>query len=316
VNAELEAEIRDDARELADLQASISDDARQAAQERQDFERDFTYNALINGKQREDLYQEEHDQFVALVTDQYNRGIISSKAYQDAVKDADIKVIQDMEKVDKKVDESKLRIQSMEDISRNAAESFASGMSGAFVDFVSGTKSASEAFKQFAAQFLQQVAQMIIQMLILRAIKAGFGSYFADGGVAMAAGGGMFPTYAANGLAGVGSVSSATYFPKFNVVAGEAGREMLTVLAKPRMMEIGGMQAVVGNAGGNRLAITSADDLQGRGGAGGRIVIEVRGTRDFEARIIENSVEGAAVRVAHDMQRDTPISRNTKALTA
>lgn len=62
------------------------------------------------------------------------------------------------------------------------AENFASGLSGAIVDFVSGTKSAEDAFKQFASQFLAQIAQMILQQMILNSIKA-MAPGFSDGGL-------------------------------------------------------------------------------------------------------------------------------------
>jgi hypothetical protein len=127
----------------------------------------------------------------------------------------------------------------------------------------------------------------------------------------------MFPRYmAAGGMQGVSSVSQATYFPKFNVVAGEAGREMLTVLARPRMMEIGGMQAVVGSAQGNRLAITSAEALAQNGGGGGLAEIRVTMEQGLKGEIIQNSIKGAQVQVANDMRQDTPISRGVKGLTA
>ena len=79
------------------------------------------------------------------------------------------------------------------------------------------------------------------------------------------------------------------------------------------MMDIGGMQTVVGNAGANRLAITNADDLA-RGGAGGRIVIELRHSDKAEAEIIESSVEGALVRVTKEMRRDSALSNTTRKL--
>ena len=206
----------------------------------------------------------------------------------------------------------KAQLTDIQILSGQIAQNFAGGLSQAIVDFASGTKDAGEAFKQFAADFMKQTAQMIIQLLIIRALKSVFGSAFGEGGVAVAAQGGMFPRYAANGLSGVQSVSAPTYFPKFNVVAGEAGREMLTVLARPRMMEIGGMEAVVGNAGNNRLAITNADRLQQRGG-----VVDIRVTLgpELRAEIVNQSVEGARVRVQQDLTQDTPISRGVKGLT-
>jgi hypothetical protein len=121
----------------------------------------------------------------------------------------------------------------------------------------------------------------------------------------------VFPRFAANGLPGVDSVSRPTYFPRFNVVAGEAGREMLTVLARPRFMEVGGLEAVVGNAGPNRLAITNADALAGHG-VSGRAVIEVVPAPGYEARIVENAIEGATVKVTQEMGRNSRLRDATK----
>lgn len=205
----------------------------------------------------------------------------------------------------------------LQQLGRSVAETFATGLSGALVKaFTEGGK----AFQEFASSFMAQVAQMILQMLILRAISGIMGG--AVGGATgagtsmsatfMAAGG---VRYAASGLAGVGTVASPTYLPRFNVIAGEAGREMLTVLARPRMMEVGGMQAVVGSAQGRQLAITNASDLA-RGGAGGAVDIRVTLGPELRAEIVNESVQGARVTVAQDMRTDSPISRGVKGLTA
>jgi hypothetical protein len=136
------------------------------------------------------------------------------------------------------------------------------------------------------------------------------GSSFYSGYNLAASGGAFGPIFAAGG---VNDVSSATYFPKFNVVAGEAGREVMTVLAKPRMANFNGLSAQVGMAGSNRLAITSADALAAHagGGAGGSMVIEVRVSPGSEARIVETSLHNVIVH----MQQDTTLSRATKNLT-
>lgn len=61
----------------------------------------------------------------------------------------------------------------------------ASGLTDAFLSIAEGTKSAKEAFKDFAAQFLRDIARMITQALVLQAIRSvGFG--FAGGGAAIA----------------------------------------------------------------------------------------------------------------------------------
>lgn len=249
-------------------------------------------NLIAHYKERIALYQQLR-----------NEGMITEKQLQDMSLEALTHQYEGLSRV-------KAQLTEIQQLGRSVAENFAGGLSAALVDsFTQGGK----ALQRFFVQFMQQTAQMILQLLIMRALRAAFG--FSEGGTAMAATGGMFPRFAANGLAGVHAVSQATYFPKFNVVAGEAGREMLTVLARPRFMEVGGVEAVVGNAGPNRLAITNADALQQRG-MGGTIIVQVQGTPDFEARVVSNSVKGAQVQVANDMRTDSAISRGVKKLSA
>lgn len=195
----------------------------------------------------------------------------------------------------------------MQELEREGKEAFSTGLAHAIVTaFEEGDK----AFQKFASNFLRLISEMILQTIILNTLKSF--SLFAGGGQATAmANGGV--RYAANGLSGVQDVNSATFFPKFNVVAGEAGREVMTVLARPRFERINGVPAQIGYAGGNRLAITSADALAGAGGgAGGNVVIEVRVSEGSEARIVENSVKQARVVIVQDMATDTPLSRVTR----
>jgi hypothetical protein len=199
-------------------------------------------------------------------------------------------------------------------ISQQAAQQFSAGFSNAFLDFVSGTKSAGEAFKEFASSFLRQIAQMIMQTIILNAIKS-TGLFAAEGGTYFAAQGGVYPRMMAMG--GVASVSQPTYFPRFNVVAGEAGPEMLTVLARPRMMQIGGVEAAVGNAGPQRLAITDAAALAGRSASGGGSAeVLIRLSPGLEGSITQNSIEGARVRIVRDMKEDSELSQTTRKLVS
>jgi hypothetical protein len=205
-----------------------------------------------------------------------------------------------------------LHTMTMQQMENQAAQNFAGGFSDAFLSFVQGTKSAEQAFGEFAASFLADIGRMIMQQMVLNMIKS---AVFGGGGTAVAgaASGGFFPIMAASGLAGVSSVSSPTYFPKFNVVAGEAGREMLTVLARPRFMDVGGMQAIVGQAGRNTLAITNASDLASRGGVSGSAVIEIQPAPGYEATITANAIQGAVLKVTSDLGQHTPLRQAAKA---
>jgi tape measure domain-containing protein len=152
----------------------------------------------------------------------------------------------------------------------HAAESqFATGMASAFMAIADGSKSAKQAFSDFAVAFLKQVAQMILETIILWAVQTALRSLFGGGGQAplmagessgsvanIAGDGGVFPAAngvvrAASGVDGVSEVDRPTLFPKFNVLAGEAGKEVLTVMAKPQLIEIDGIRAIMGNVGTN-----------------------------------------------------------------
>lgn len=197
--------------------------------------------------------------------------------------------------------------QDMQGVAQSGAQAFSSGLASAAVE---AFDDADKAFQKFAANFFRTMAEMIFQAMILRAVKGALG--LSDGGqvTAMASGGMIL---AANGVAGVSDVSSPTYFPKFNVLAGEAGREVMTVLARPRFERINGVPAQIGYAGGNRLAITSADALaRGGGGAGGMVDIRVTLSPEVKAEIVNQSVQNARVAVVQDMSTDSQLSRVTR----
>ena len=282
------------------------EDQRIVAQQIREFEDSLTIKALQSKESRVDIARSEYEARVEYFEELYDQYAISEDELTNHLNQARIQRLQAEQKFNEKMT---LHVMSMQEMQLSAAQSFASGFSQAFVDFASGSKSAEEAFKQFASSFMQEVSRMIIQMMVLKALRSVF---FADGGISMsglAAGGVRF---AASGLAGVSSVSSATYFPRFNVVAGEAGREMLTVLARPRKMEIGGMEAVVGNAGRNTLAITNAADLAGRP-AGGRIEINVNMEPGLRGEIIDQSVQGAEIRIVQRARQHSSVRNAIKA---
>ena len=56
------------------------------------------------------------------------------------------------------------------------------GLSDAFADVIMGTKSAKEAFRDFAVSMLSDLSRLIARMLILNALQAGFGGLFGGGG--------------------------------------------------------------------------------------------------------------------------------------
>jgi len=76
-------------------------------------------------------------------------------------------------------------------------ENIAGGMTNAIMDWADGTKSAGDAFRQFASDFLREIAQMILKQMIFNAVKAA-SSYmgYSDGG--------LVTGYSTGGYTGVG----------------------------------------------------------------------------------------------------------------
>lgn len=220
---------------------------------------------------------------------------------------------------------------SVKNFSQSAAESFSGGLANAIVSFANGSKTASEAFTDFAIQFLTQTATMILQAIILKTVMAALG--FADGGTSTTSKGAA-PVKAANGIiaaadgvAGVNTVDRPTFFPNHNVLAGEAGSEMLAVLARPATADFSGIRTIVGSAGPNRLAImpeagarrlaaggTSGEPGGGGGQPGGLLHIQISHSESSKAEIVSASVERATIQVARDLSRDTPISKAARRL--
>ena len=207
-------------------------------------------------------------------------------------------------------------------IGQRGAQAFTGGLASAIVN---AARTGKAAFAEFFSDFFAHMAQAIGQALLLKAIGGVLGAV----GVSpetikmiTRAEGGFSPRMAAMGaILGTSVVSGATYFPNFNTVAGEAGSEVLAVLSQPRMMNLGGLQSYVGRVQGSELAMTNARDLKSAVGnrqsaMGGVITVEVRGTKDFEARVVDSSIEGAVVRVVNDLHQDTPMSSAVKGLTA
>ena len=92
-------------------------------------------------------------------------------------------------------------------------DSITNGMESAFMSIIDGSKSAKQAFADFAKQVLAQIAKMIIQMLIFKALSGPLGGLFGNGGIAtpppgaryggvlQARRGGMFQDYSTGGIA-------------------------------------------------------------------------------------------------------------------
>lgn len=245
------------------------------------------------------LAQDEYNRKLELYNELIGEGLITEEQRAALSQEADTARLQRLTQINAQVEATKIKLVALREVEREAMTDFAGGLARTLVDVRAWVKDAGAAFAQFFAQLAQSIAEAIAQMLILRALQSAFPSFFAA-----AAEGGVFPRRMA--LGGVQTVSSATYFPRFNVVAGEAGSEMMAVLSRPRLMNVGGIEAAVGNAQGHRLALTSADALA-RGAAGGHVNITVSLEPGLRASIVQDSVSGAVVRVTQDAGRSTPL---------
>ena len=163
---------------------------------------------------------------------------------------------------------------AMAEVTAGAMSNFASGLTNAFMAMAQGTKSAGEAFREFAAQFIVQTMSMIVQVLILKAIKTAAG--MAEGGVVQGGLGSITP------LAGGG------------VVAGGMGRLLPVkgyatggpIVSQPHLAIIGeGKQseAVVPLPDGRSIPV----DLGGDGGAQIAITINAVDARGIRELLIE-----------------------------
>lgn len=361
--------------EIAQAEAKKREQIRREEKQRQEelwqeanerirtLEDDLTLAALRGSETRTEQAEREYEARVDFYRKLADEGKLTEDKLTELTRDAKFereKMIAEEQRHQR--EKTKTLSQDMQAIGDQARYQFASGLASAFVAMASGSKSAGEAFKEFAAMFMQQVAQMIMQMLILRALQSAFGSVSgsiggggvmggfpaSSGVVAVAAGGLLGPAgvkYAAQGLMaggmpGLGEVDRATYFPNFNAVAGEAGREVLAVLARPARLDVDGIKAMIGNVGPHRMAVLSADGLArlrqgaarkmaaggmvvadtgsfassggGGGGGGGRQVIEIGLEPGLKAQIVEQSVDAAEVRINTKLNQDSPTSRAVK----
>ena len=129
----------------------------------------------------------------------------------------------------------------LKQVGDSIAESFASGITDAFMAFIDGSKSAEEAFKEFAVNFLKQITQMILKATILYAIQTalggaggGLGGLFGGGGGIYGAGGVFRGGRELKKFANGGVVSSPTLFPMSSGAGlmGEAGPEAIIPLTR------------------------------------------------------------------------------------
>ena len=134
--------------------------------------------------------------------------------------------------------------ESISEVGKAVQESFAGGLTDAFMAFIEGTKSAQEAMKQFAVSFLKEITAMIIKSLILYVIQTAlgmaggsnaFGALTQQFGGVYGRGGAFRGGRELKAFANGGVVNSPTYFPMAGGqtgLMGEAGPEAIVPLTR------------------------------------------------------------------------------------
>jgi hypothetical protein len=199
-------------------------------------------------------------------------------------------------------------------IVQGSAQIISSSFTSAFMDLVNGVENGGKAVQKFFAGTLAGIGQMITQMIIFNAItgifKGGVGLGAAGGGftgdinssfVSLAAAGGFFPRMMAGG--GMQFTNGTTYLPNYNAITGEAGKELLAVLARPRMMQIGGMQAAVGDMEGKSMAVVPTSAIGGGGGTQ-RVIISMED--GLRAQLVQDGAKAGVEIMIENLGRKTP----------
>lgn len=78
-------------------------------------------------------------------------------------------------------DQIRTNAELMAEVGMNVADYLTDGFTAMFDAWMDGTKSAKEAFKEFARGVVQEIAKMILKQMILNALQSAMG-YFSDGG--------------------------------------------------------------------------------------------------------------------------------------
>lgn len=167
------------------------------------------------------------------------------------------------------VEEHLARIREVQD---EVAHSFASGMTGALMDWSSGVASAKDAFLNFASSFLSQIAEMIIQAQMLALVQKAMGTSTGSSimssistAVVGSAKGNVFSNGSIVPFATGGVVGSPTMFPMVGNktgLMGEAGPEAIMPLQRLSSGKLG-VAATGADSGGGSTTINVVNNFEG-----------------------------------------------------
>jgi lambda family phage tail tape measure protein len=172
--------------------------------------------------------------------------------------------------------------EAIQNVGDSIQSSFVDGLSGAFTAFIEGTKSAQDAFKEFAVNFLKEITAMIIKSLILYALQMALGAAGGSNawGSIMQSIGGVYGKGGAfnrgrevNAFANGGVVSSPTLFPMAGGqtgLMGEAGPEAIVPLTRR-----GGKLGVGASPVNVTVINNSRASVNARKGSDGGVTIDV-----------------------------------------
>jgi hypothetical protein len=226
----------------------------------------YTYTSTDSMDSHVDLYEKQE---ALLQLQETERNIEKNKANRERERQKES--MQLLVDTLKEKEEAELKhAEHMKEIEDGITDSFASGLTDSLLDFIDGTKSAEDAFKQFASSFLREIAQMIIKQQILNALESSSASGGVWGAIAGAissavasADGNVFSGGRLVPFASGGVINSPKIFPMANGygLAGEAGPEAIMPLKRGSDGKLG----VAGGGGGvninNTINIENGDKL-------------------------------------------------------
>ncbi len=243
--------------------------------------------ALDNMKDAELITPEQIDAVKALADqmDRLNPALGSAADNTDELGDESGETSKELTGFSKGVATFQQRVGSMDQQLARLAEdglyAFSAGLSDALMSVVDGSKSAGEAFKEFAANFLMDITNMIVQTLVYRAVAGALGL-----------------TPAANGAVFQGGLGDLQAFANGGTVDGGLGRFMPVkgyatggpIVNKPHV-------ALIGEGKHNEAVVPLPD--------GRSIPVDMQGDSGTQVNINIEAVDAASVDQLLFQRKDT-----------
>ena len=182
-------------------------------------------------------------------------------------------------------------LEQVDAVAIEAAESFSTGFTDAFFEFAEGTKSAGDAFRDFAVSFFNQLTKMIMQQFILNTIKDLMGTTSTTASAKAVAGNAaetasvtvLTQAYialaAAKALSGIGGAGGVP-LPAEKGMAISGGQKMMEyanggVVDRPTTFPMRNGTGLMGEAGPEAI-------MPLKRGKGGRLGVESNGDKDVQ----------------------------------